>query len=130
MDFAKAAERLAQLGDTVKQLRERVERAIKTKAAAGKPVVASSPGKTADEARPEAAATLAVSPAEALRAADTIRGLLSTLDGWAKQSSGFSPSSTGGRRNLTMTRENRSKTTPSSCAKRRPGKRASRTTCS
>ena len=34
---------------------------------------------------------MAVSAAEALRAADITRGLLNTLDGWAKQSSGFSP---------------------------------------
>ena len=41
MDFAKAAQRLAQLGDAVKQVHERVERALKAKAAADKPGAAS-----------------------------------------------------------------------------------------
>lgn len=90
IDFAKTAHRLAQLGETVKQLRERVERAVKAKAAA-KPEATTPPGKTAGPIKPEVAVPLTVSPSEALRAANTIRGLVTTLDGWAKQSAGFSP---------------------------------------
>lgn len=82
IDFAKTAERLAQLDEAAKLLRERVERGIK---------VRRSPGKGADEAKPSESAPLTLSPSEAVRAADTARSLLHTLDAWAKQSSGFSP---------------------------------------
>jgi uncharacterized protein (DUF885 family) len=90
VDFAKVAGRLAQLAEAVKQLRERVEQAVKAKATADKPK-ASPPSKATAEVKPGAAAPLVISPAEALRTADTIRRLLNTLDDWAKQSNGFSP---------------------------------------
>jgi uncharacterized protein (DUF885 family) len=82
IDCRATAEKLAKLAEKVKHLRERVEWDGKPKPQGQKRDAKEARGKTT---------SLAVSPAVALRAAEVVKGLRDTLDGWYKQYNNYLP---------------------------------------
>ena len=80
IDCRAAAEKLAKLAETLKQTRERVDRENKAKPPGAKP-----------QAKLPAGKPPAVSAAAARRAAEAVRGLRQTLEGWFRQYSGYLP---------------------------------------